>query len=406
MDTEIADEPSVSVMTPEAVAKQQQAAESNLAKLETGDDSTKSTLFNSMADKLRKGIEEANQPKVEKKAEPEVKADPTAAKKEEATTDAKTTEPETITGARAADWKKLKADRDEWQKKATDTEQKFTTANKELETLRSKVVATDPNPELQKQLAAIQAERDKYVSQLETVALERSERFQSSFQRVFDNSIAQAKEAAGEHAEKIEHLINMQPSKWRKEQIQKIADELPSDMDRAAIAMAITEYDKARTTRDNELKNSKENLNRLRALETEQSNRDQELQKVRVDAAVKAVVDRARTVEAFQIKDGNDAHNASVKANEMELENFLRGTLSADAISSMPIDAIEGRRLRATVLPELQNKVAELEASLKEYQSANPGAGGTTRKVDPSKPADAGGSQQPFTDKFLKAWGQ
>lgn len=400
--TEVADmEAPVRPMSPDAIAKQQQAvanAETQQIVQHPADTQNKS-IFNQMSEKLSKAMQEVTAPKVEAKAEatPEAKA-------EVAATDAKT-EPETFTSAKAADWKKLKADREEWQKKAADLEQKHTATVKELEAIRAKAIATDPNPELQKQLDELRTEKEKYLQQLETVALERSERFSSAFQKVFDASLARAKEAAGTNAEKVEHLIQLQPSKWRKERIQEVAETL-SDMDRAALSMAITEYDRARADRDEALKNARENLKKVQALDAEKSQREQQLNAARVEAAIKSVMEKARSREAFQIKEGQDAHNASVKANEMEVDRFLRGQMSADAIAEIPLDAIEGRRLRSVVVPELQKRLAEAEAALKEYQTAKPGTTGPVAKQQ-AKPSggENTGDRRPFMDKVLSQWG-
>lgn len=401
--TEVADmEAPVRPMSPDAITKQQQAvasAETQQIVTHPSDAPQSKSIFNQMSQKLEKAMQEVTAPKVEAKPEatPEAKA-------EVAATDAKT-EPETFTSAKAADWKKLKADREEWQKKATDLEQKHTATVKELEAIRAKAIATDPTPELQKQLDELRTEKEKYLQQLETVALERSERFSSAFQKVFDASLARAKEAAGDNAEKIDHLIQLPPSKWRKERIQEVAETL-SDMDRAALSMAITEYDRARSDRDEALKNSRENLKKVQALDAEKSQREQQLNAARVEAAIKSVMEKARSREAFQIKEGQDAHNASVKANEMEVDRFLRGQMSADAIAEIPLDAIEGRRLRSVVVPELQKRLAEAEAALKEYQTAKPGTTGPVSKQQ-AKPSggENNGDRRPFMDKVLSQWG-
>lgn len=402
--TEVADmEAPVRPMSPDAIAKQQQAvasAETQQIVTHPADAPQNKSIFNQMSQKLEKAMQEVTAPKV---AEAKPEATETPAKAEAQATESK--EPETFTSAKAADWKKLKADREEWQKKATELEQKHAATVKELEAIRAKAISTDPNPELQKQLDELRTEKEKYLQQLETVALERSERFSSAFQKVFDASLARAKEAAGTNAEKVEHLIQLPPSKWRKERIQEVAETLP-DMDRAALSMAITEYDRARADRDDALKNSRENLKKVQALDAERSQREQQLNAARVDAAIKSVMEKARSREAFQTKEGQDAHNASVKANEMEVERFLRGQMSADAIAEIPLDAIEGRRLRSVVVPDLQKRLAEAEAALKEYQTATPGTTGPVSKQQ-AKPSggENTGERRPFMDQFLKQLG-
>lgn len=411
----VADEPAVSRM-PDAQVEQQQAAAARQAERQADFDnqqSAQSSRFNSMANQLDKFMAEvAENSKPKSDAPPEAKPDAKVADttKPAATTQQpdkvpdKVQEPETFTSAKAADWKKLKEERQQWQTKASEMEKKFLESSKELEVIKAKAAATDPSPELKKQIDALTAEKEKYLAQLETVALERSERFANAFKKTFDSALARAKESAGEDAEKIEHLIQLPPSKWRKERIQEIAEKV-GDLDRASMAMAIAEYDKARAEKEDALKNSKENLARVQAMEAEVQKRDQELREANVNAALQSIITTARKHEAFTEREGDLEHNAQVKANEMALENFLRGKMSGADVAALAIDGIEGRRLRDKVVTSLNKKVEELEAAVKEYQSASPGTSGGSKK--PSKPAATDlndHSARPFLSRFNEVY--
>lgn len=402
----VADEPSAEPI-PQAKLEAQQQASARQAQVENHP--SQSSNFNTMASKLDQYMTEVATAKPEPEAKPEAKpevkpAAQTEQPKQPEKAPEKAPEPETFTSAKAADWKKLKEERQQWQTKASEMEKKFLESSKELEVIKAKAAATDPSPELKKQIAEITAEKEKYLNQLETVALERSERFAKVFQKTFDSAIARAKESAGEHAEKIEHLIQLPPSKWRKERIQEIVETV-SDLDRAQIAMSIAEYDKARSDKEEQLKNSKENLARVQAMEAEVQKRDMEMKEANVSAAIQSLMATARKHEAFTMKDGDEEHNAMVKANEIALENFLRGKMSGADVAALAIDGLEGRRIRDKVVTNLTKKVEELEAAVKEYQSATPGTSGKSAKS--SKPAATDlndHAARPFMQRFAQEY--
>lgn len=404
----IADEPAATPIPPAKLEAQQQAA---ARQAEFENHPSQSSKFNTMVNQLDKYMAEvAETAKQEPEAKPEAKADEkvkTATQTQQpdkAVAAEKPPEPETFTSAKAADWKKLKDERLQAQTKASEWEKKFLESSKELEVIKAKAAATDPSPELKKQIEAITAEKEKYLNQLETVALERSERFANAFKKTFDSAVARAKESAGEHAEKIEHLIQLPPSKWRKERIQEIVETV-SDLDRAQIAMSIAEYDKARGEKEDALKNSKENLARVQAMEAEVQKRDMEMKEANVATAISSLMASARKHEAFTVKDGDEEHNAMVKANEISLENFLRGKMSGSDVASLAIDGLEGRRVRDKVVTSLTKKVEELEAAVKEYQSATPGTSGKSAKSSKAAATDLNDhSARPFMQRFQQEY--
>lgn len=398
----IADEPAATPIPPAKLEAQQQAA---ARQAEFENHPSQSSKFNNMVSQLDKYMAEVaetaqQEPEAKPEAKPEEKAKPVAQTQQPEKTPEKPPEPETFTSAKAADWKKLKMERDQAQQSASDMEKKFLQTSKELEVIKAKAAATDPSPELKKQIETITAEKEKYLNQLETVALERSERFANAFKKTFDSAVARAKESAGEHAEKIEHLIQLPPSKWRKERIQEIVETV-SDLDRAQIAMSIAEYDKARGEKEDALKNSKENLARVQAMEAEVQKRDMEMKEANVSTAISSLMASARKHEAFTVKDGDEEHNAMVKANEISLENFLRGKMSGSDVASLAIDGLEGRRVRDKVVTSLTKKVEELEAAVKEYQSATPGTSGKSAKASKAAATDLNDhSARPFMQRF------
>ncbi len=407
----VADEPAATPIPQQQIEAQQRAVARQAENAEV--QTAQSERFNTMASQLNKYMAEvadSTKPKAETpEAKPEAKVESkpdTKTTQQPETPDLKKIkdEPETFTSAKAADWKKLKEERQQWQTKHSEVEKKLLETSKELEVIKAKAASVDPSPELKKQIETITAEKEKYLIQLETVALERSERFNNAFKEQFDSSMARAKESAGEHAEKIEHLMQLPPSRWRKERVQEIIETL-GDLDRAAISDAFVDYDKARAKRDDALKNSKDSLSRIQAMEAEVQQRDMQMKEANVSAAIQSLMTTARKHEAFTPRDNDEEHNLLVKQNEMQLENFLRGKMNGSDVAALAIDGIEGRRLRDKVVTGLTAKVAELEQAIKEYQSATPGTSGKSAK--PSKPAAtdlSDHSARPFLQRFNEAY--
>lgn len=118
-------------------------------------------------------------------------------------------------------------------------------ARKEVELLRAKAAGVGqqgavPPPEFQQQLETLQKERDTLIAQLETVAVEKSPRFEQMFKPRIEAAVNQAKLAVGpEKAKEIAELLSQPESAWRDAQIEAITEGLrPLQQQKLLNAMA------------------------------------------------------------------------------------------------------------------------------------------------------------------------
>lgn len=358
------------------------------------------STFNSMRDKLDALMKEVTNKAVAPDKTTQPQPEPV---KEEKKLDAKPEEkpaevvPETFTSAKAADWKKLKEARAEAEKKASEFEKRLLEKEKALLEVENKFKSQDRTPEFQKQIDQIKSERDKLEAQLESVALERSERFQSTFTKAIDSAVASAKEAVGDaNASLVAELMDLPPSKWRKEQLNKIRENLEG-LDQGQFDIAIRENDKARAERADALKNAKENYAKLKGIEAETQNRAAELRKAQTQSTINRVLDMARAYDSFKPIDNDPEHNLTVRQNEERIGKFFNLELPADEMAVMPVVAAEGRRLMEKVVPSLQAKIKELEATVEAMKNSNP-------KPSGGAPGNPNTQPKTFAEAFQQHW--
>lgn len=362
--------------------------------------------FNSMASKLEKALSEVNTkaPKTEPSTAPkEVKQTDSKNKPDEK--DSKTDkvetpddiESKTITSAKAADWKALKEKLKSHETLAKEWEQKHKVVATEYEEFRKKAGDVAVIEQTKKERDAIQAERDKLQSHLETVALERSERFSQFYEQKFNDALKNARDAVGAEAERIEQLMALPPTKWRKEQINAIREEL-SGVDQGQLDIAIAEYDRARADREAKLKDSKTNYKKLMELESERIAQEKLSMEKRREAISSSVLQLAKEYDSFKPGD-NPEHNASVAQNEEFVKKFVSGKMEGTDLAMIPILAVEARRYKDVVVPSMAKQIDELKAALAQYQGSNPTPSGGAR-------VDSKGQPKGFIDTFNELYPQ
>jgi hypothetical protein len=333
--------------------------------------------FNSMRDKLEAGLKEV-------KAQSEPKPQPAP------------TEPQPAKEEHKSDWRKLKEKAAEAEKRALEYEAKLKETDAalkerlaEVETLRK----LDP-----KEFEATKAEKQKLQEQLEVVALEKSERFTGHFDKIFKESITNAKEAAGtEHAEAIEHLLQLPPSKQRKDAIAQIMEGIANELDKSQLALAVRDMDKARAERQEALANSKQNYAKLQEVEKSERERQSAENLRRTDMVITEVLNKAKEFTAFSQIEGDEAHNNSIKSREEKIAKYFRNQLSDSERVLIPVLAEEALHLRTKVVPLLAEENKRLIAALASLKNANPSLEGE------GKPVPTNG-EQGFISAFQQHW--
>lgn len=361
--------------------------------------------FNDMADKLEKALKgvlqqspTAPEPKDEAPKTAEAKAvDPKApqAPAEPAP------EEKTITSAKAADWKAVKEKAAKFETEAKDYAQKHALVTKEYEEFKKKAVDMAKVEEVSKKATELQAERDTLKEQIKQVALERSDEFKSAYDSRFTEALSRAKDAVGPaRGDQIESLMQLPPTKWRKEQLNAIREELDG-VDQGQLDVSIRDYDVARKERESAITNSEATYKHLLGMQAEKANRVRELETHRITAAVESVLALAReNYDSFKAGD-KEEQKATVQANEERVRKFFKGQLDGHELAKLPLHAAEYERITKDVLPSMEKKIKELEATVAQYEaSANPGPGGGGG----GQSGAAGGKESDFISTFQRNW--
>lgn len=365
------------------------------------------SAINTMRDKLEKLMKEAipanaTPDKKIEQAKPELKKEVADEKKPEAKADEakveEAKEPETITSAKAADWKKLKEARAAAEKERDEFKTRLLQKENEFLQVQTKLKVEDKSPEFTKQIDELKAEKEKLIAQIEAIDLERSPRFSEHFNKAFQSSLARVKEAVGDGlASQAESVVQLPPSKWRKEKLNEIRENL-SGIDQGQFDIAIAEWDRATAEKGEALSKSRENYSKLKTVEAEDRKREEAMQLATVARTVDSAIQSARAYKAFQPIENDHDHNAAVKLNEERIGKFFRMELPVGEIAAMPIIAAEGRRLMEKEIPALQAKIAELTEALTQAKASNPGLKGGKQG------ALQGGEPKGFVQTFQENW--
>lgn len=356
-------------------------------------------LFNTMADKLTellKQTQASKQPAKEAPKEP-VKESTAETPKPEASK--ATPEPEEkYTSKRAEEWKALKAQRDEWKTKAAKLEEEKKAIESNLETLK-KAPVFDP-----KEFDAIKAERDELDKKLSMVALERNPKFSNHFKKLFDSAINAAKDSVPDATDKetVENLINMKPSKHRKEQFAAIMEKIENEFDKVNLATAIQQMDRARSEYDEEISNAKDRLSKIEMVEASNRTKQTELEKSSRMEKVNKVLSMTEEFDAFTEIEGQDEYNNQIPQRRERVKKALLGELPENEMLLMPMMAVEGEHLRTNVIPKMIAKMKEMETTIAQLQGAQPNmGGGTTTTQERGAGAD---NQNGFISTFQKIY--
>lgn len=173
------------------------------------------TTYIKEVEKLIKGTQTAPPEKKEEVEKPA--AGETTAKPEQK-------EDAVYTSKKAKEWNDLKTN---FQSRIKEIETKASNLTKDLELARAENESLKKQQFDPKEFETIKSEREKLKSQLETVALERSEPFQKYFDAKFSSATAKAKSSVPtEIQEHVENLLQLRPSKTRKDQLNAVMEQL------------------------------------------------------------------------------------------------------------------------------------------------------------------------------------
>lgn len=269
----------------------------------------------------------------------------------------------------------------------------------DAEKAKSAAPVVDKSPELLKQIEQLQAERSQLVEQIERASLEASPRFQAKYSKAFAELQDTARAAAGEtNTEKVLGLLQMPPSKYRKEALSAVMAEM-NPVDQGMLSNVFFSADRLRTQRDAELANHKELLQQEQAAAMAHQTQEQQVQVAKREYLIQEVLKAAQDYEAFNDIEGDDAHNKDAALYREEIGQYIRGEIDEAASALLPVLAAQGQYLQNKKVPQLEAKIKELEGTIAEMSGANPKpTGGTKGEQQPEK------KLKTFTEAFLEQW--
>lgn len=304
------------------------------------------------------------------------------------------------------DWKAIKKhlkERKELQVEMAKVKADRESLVKELETLKSRPAPTaEPAKtpaeldEIRKALETEKESKAKLEQELKILALERAPEFRDHYQKRFDAAIAQAQNAVPDDAKaKVADLVKLPPTPYRKQLLTELMVDL-NEYDRSLLAVAVTEMDRARSEREQALKDNESNFKRLEDLKAQKAAEEAKGEMARREMAIKGVLEAARQrFDAFKPVDGNEKHNEFVRRAEERVTRFFKGELPPEEITLMPVIASDYELVKA----HRDSLMAELEQAKKtisQYENASPTVTSGSKKGE-TKPKG-------FIQKFVEAW--
>lgn len=303
---------------------------------------------------------------------------------EEAVAAAETDVPSVIKSPKAADeFRKLKSILSSQIKAKQD---EILGLKKALDEEKTKVAKTTVAPsDLEKQMEVLKQERDQLLTEIESVALERSPAFKRKYETRFKSAMEQAKSAAGEQLPKVEAIMAMPPSPQRKSLLNEVLDELDT-ADQLTLVTAVHAYDSAKQERETELGSPKLSLQQIEEQTLLEKQKTEQILKAKQDFVLGEVLKAAQSFEAFQRNDKDEEHNKLVDEYEKDVALFIRGQVNDAAAAFLPVLAAEGQYLKQNRIPQLEQKIKELEATITKLGGAGASVkDGSSSKADQAK---------------------
>lgn len=270
---------------------------------------------------------------------------------------------EKLTGSKGEQWRKLHGLRSAAEKRVKELESRL------LET--SKAV---PSEDITKRLQELQKERDEYLSKLETVAFERSPRFQQQFQPKVEAALSLAKAAVGPSlASRAEEIFKLPDSEYRTRLIEDIAKDI-SPFSQNRLAVAISQLDQVNNEKAAFASQGSEIWRQWQQEEQQQLQQRSAQSRQQADNAFETELNSWKTSEFFNNREGDSAHNQAVERRINTAKAIYGGELDYSALARATLWASLGPDLVADSRAKAQ-RIAELESQISRQRSAEPGTG-------------------------------
>lgn len=275
-------------------------------------------------------------------------------------------DPSTPAKTKNVQWRQLHQLRDAAEERAKVAEEK-------LQSL-SKNGAPQGTPEMQSQFAALKAEHDKVLATLESVAAERSPRFEAQFKPRFDAAMNLAKASAGpEYETQIEQLLALPDTEYRNRQLDEIASNL-SGLRGVKFGHAVAEIDRINGEKQSLASKGKELWQQWQAEAAANQATQSEAAKAKTQETFESELSTwTRDVEFFQAKPDDQAHTQEAQALAAQARAIFSGGLELQDLARASLWAAIGPKLVNSQRTVAQEN-AELKAEIARLRGSEPGA--------------------------------
>lgn len=262
---------------------------------------------------------------------------------------------------RAADWARIKAERDE--------------ATRERDELRARV-GTSP-PVDTKTLDALKAERDDYAARLQAVAIEQDPKFQREYQQAAAPLLEMAKSVVGpEHAATVEMILAMPPGAAREKAVDAVMTALP-ERKQSRLETLLFENEKLIRQRDTVIADRRANWSKLQAEAEAETRKREAAHRDVLETTLRqwSDPDPKKGLPFLQRRDGDAEWNKGVDATINLAREIYGGNLTS-------VEDTAKAAIWAAVSPHIlsshqaaHQRIAELEAENAALKGVQPGAG-------------------------------
>lgn len=275
-------------------------------------------------------------------------------------------------------WKRITQSAADFRKQAEARAREVEAANakvKELEASLSKYSALPVAPDA---IAAAIAERDRLtkehaeiVSQLETVNLERSPRFQTWWKTETDKHIKVVQRLVpADKREEVGKLL-LAPLSDSGPALDAIITTLPASTQHI-IAGAMSQLEAAKLQREEALTQGSQRYRELQEFERQERLKAEQASAARREQLTTAALTKARAFDAFKPNPSDAEHAAAITQREAFVQAAIAGKLDEDVLVAMPGLAAHALYLQDKIIPRLRADLEAANALIKQLQGSSP----------------------------------
>lgn len=275
--------------------------------------------------------------------------------------------PASIKSPKAADeWRALKKTRDEFKTKS----EQFEARTRELEGKLATVPKIDTG-----ELETLRKQKTEAEEFLKNFAIEHDPRFQEQFKGRIDGAINRIKTiVGGKEGETLADLMRLSESQYRTEQIQAIAETLPT-ITQSRIGSLMEEIERAGTERESIIKKTRDNFGEMQKQTIAQQQAQQETAQKDHDAIFSGVLSTLKNdkdgIPIFQTREGDTEWNGQVNERIASMKAIFDGKYSPTDQARWAAWAVQAPALLATCDAQ-RAEIEKLTTQLKEFQGATP----------------------------------